>query len=99
MRRKAFSLVELLTVIAILAILAAILFPVFIQVRNYARQYVAGQAMMKLTTSVAMYSTDYDDVYPVAYYTLQDGRRLNWFGIVGKDKEVVKDSGLIHPYI
>jgi prepilin-type N-terminal cleavage/methylation domain-containing protein len=34
MRGKGFTLIELLVVIAIIAILAAILFPVFAQVRN-----------------------------------------------------------------
>src|SRR6266852_1669795 len=37
-RRNAFTLIELLVVIAIIAILAAILFPVFAQVRAKARQ-------------------------------------------------------------
>src|SRR5688572_290883 len=36
-RRDAFTLVELLTVIAIIAILAAIIFPVFAEVRNATR--------------------------------------------------------------
>ena len=36
MRRRAFTLIELLVVIAIIAILAAILFPVFAQVREKA---------------------------------------------------------------
>ena len=38
MGRKGFTLIELLVVIAIIAILAAILFPVFAQVREKARQ-------------------------------------------------------------
>ena len=37
-RRTAFTLIELLTVIGIIAILAAILFPVFAQSRAKARQ-------------------------------------------------------------
>ena len=36
-RRSAFTLIELLVVIAIIAVLAAILFPVFAQVRDKAR--------------------------------------------------------------
>jgi prepilin-type N-terminal cleavage/methylation domain-containing protein len=99
MGRKAFTLIELLTVIAILAILAAILMPVFVQVRNYAQKYVAGQSMQKLSTVTSMYMSDYDDTYPLAYYPLDNNRRQNWFGVVDADGEVDPDTSLLRMYI
>jgi len=41
-KREAFTLIELLMVIAIIAILAAILFPVFAQARDKARRLAIG---------------------------------------------------------
>lgn len=99
MGRKAFTLIELLTVIAILAILAAILMPVFVQVKNYAHQYVAGQSMQKLGTVTTMYVADYDDTFPVAYYQIDRDHRQNWFGIVDKNGDVDPDTSLFRPYI
>ncbi|MFI5386784.1 MAG: type II secretion system protein, partial [Fimbriimonadales bacterium] len=48
MRRRAFTLVELMTVVGILSILYAIFMPVIVQAKNYAEQWVAGDAMAKL---------------------------------------------------
>ena len=99
MRRNAFTLVELLTVVAILAILYAVFMPVFMQVKKFAQQYVAGQSMMKLGTATNMYMADNDEYYPLGYYHLPTGQRQNWFGIVGPDGEVNPDTGLLAPYM
>jgi prepilin-type N-terminal cleavage/methylation domain-containing protein len=99
MRRRGFSLVELMTVIAILAILFAVLLPVFIQVKSYAHQYIAGQAMQRLGTSTTMYMGDNDDVYPLAFYQLPNGQRQNWFGIVQRDGSVKPETSVLAPYV
>jgi prepilin-type processing-associated H-X9-DG protein len=52
-------------VIAIIAILAAILFPVFAQVRAKARQTACLSNMKQLGMSFQMYSQDYDELMPV----------------------------------
>lgn len=63
-RRRGFTLIELLVVIAIIAILAAILFPVFAQARDKARQATCQSNMRQLGTAIAMYTQDYDELYP-----------------------------------
>lgn len=58
---SAFTLVELLVVIAVIAILAAILFPVFAQAREKARQTACMSNMKQIATGLQMYVTDYDE--------------------------------------
>src|SRR5580698_6874863 len=62
--RAGFTLIELLVVIAIIAILAAILFPVFAQVREKARQTACSSNMKQLALAFIAYSTDYDGGFP-----------------------------------
>jgi len=99
MRRKAFTLVELMTVVAILAILYAVLMPVVIQVKCYAQQWVAGEAIAKVGQATSLYMMDSDQTYPLAYYSTGDGRRQNWFGIVAADGSVDPATSLLKPYI
>ncbi|HLK58604.1 MAG TPA: DUF1559 domain-containing protein [Chthonomonadaceae bacterium] len=59
-----FTLIEPLVVIAIIAILAAILFPVFAQARMAARKTVCMSNMKQIATAIRMYSDDYDGYFP-----------------------------------
>lgn len=58
--KKGFTLVELLVVIAIIAILTGIILPVFSTARAKARQATCSTNLMELSSSIAMYMSDYD---------------------------------------
>jgi len=60
----AFTLIELLIVIAVIMILGAILFPVFAQVREKARATACLSNMRQIGTATIMYTTDNDEAYP-----------------------------------
>lgn len=61
---RGFTLVELLVVIAVIAVLAAILFPVFAQARDSARRASCLSNMRQLGTAVEMYKSDNNGEYP-----------------------------------
>jgi prepilin-type N-terminal cleavage/methylation domain-containing protein len=67
-RQNGFTLIELLVVIAIIAILAAILFPVFAQVREKARQITCVSNAKQLALGYIQYAQDYDEAVPIAFY-------------------------------
>src|SRR5947208_716719 len=60
----AFSLIELLVVVAILAVLAAILLPVFAQARAMARTTACLSNQRQLGVAMRLYVEDNDGTYP-----------------------------------
>jgi prepilin-type N-terminal cleavage/methylation domain-containing protein len=66
--RRAFTLIELLVVLAVMALLAAILLPVFAQVRETARRATCISNLRQLILAQHMYVQDHDDALPAWYY-------------------------------
>jgi prepilin-type N-terminal cleavage/methylation domain-containing protein/prepilin-type processing-associated H-X9-DG protein len=62
-QKKGFTLIELLVVIAIIALLVAILFPVFSQAREKARQVACLSNMKQIGVAVLLYAQDYDEKF------------------------------------
>ncbi len=90
---KGFTLIELLVVIAIIAILAAILFPVFAQVRESARATSCASNMKQLSLGVMMYTQDYDETLPMAvnYAAAATAPDRMWMATV---QPYVKNTGI-----
>lgn len=63
MRYRGFTLIELLVIIAIISILAAILFPVVAQARESARKAGCLSNMRQLSSGLQMYIQDYDETF------------------------------------
>jgi prepilin-type N-terminal cleavage/methylation domain-containing protein/prepilin-type processing-associated H-X9-DG protein len=66
-RRRGFTLIEILVVIAIIAILAAIIFPIFSRARAKARQTRCLSNVKQLALAMDMYAQDYEEQLPVAH--------------------------------
>jgi prepilin-type N-terminal cleavage/methylation domain-containing protein/prepilin-type processing-associated H-X9-DG protein len=64
--RAAFTLIELLIVIAIIAILVSILFPVFSRVRENARRSSCQSNLKQIGLGIMQYTQDYDETLPMA---------------------------------
>jgi prepilin-type N-terminal cleavage/methylation domain-containing protein/prepilin-type processing-associated H-X9-DG protein len=88
--RLGFTLIELLVVTAILALLAAILFPVFAQAREKARQTTCLSNMKQLGLAANLYLQDWDEGFPQTHPTatpwLRPSRRdrltADWFHLL-----------------
>ncbi|MDR1283089.1 MAG: DUF1559 domain-containing protein [Opitutaceae bacterium] len=85
MKNRAFTLIELLTVIAIIGILAAILIPTVSSVRATARRTQCLSNTRQIGMAMLLYASDHKDTFPLAY---QGG------GIGAWSKQLV-DSGCI----
>lgn len=86
--------------IAIIAILAAILFPVFATAREKARQASCQSNLRQIGMATLMYIQDYDETFPLYQYADCQGFTCYqyWFGLrVGTTWD--KTRGLLYPYM
>src|SRR6185312_8425918 len=71
--KKGFTLIELLVTIAIIAVLAAILFPVFARARENARRASCMSNLKQMGLGIMQYVQDYDETYPFGFYSVPGG--------------------------
>jgi len=99
-RVHGFTLIELLIVVTILAILCALLFPVFSAAREKARQSVCATHLRQLGQAVSMYSQDYDGILPLGLVpTAQGGRWQIGTPIVFPVPQPMGWWDLVWPYV
>jgi len=67
--KRGFTLVELIVVLAVLALLTALLFPAFAQVRERARETTCLSNLHQIGMAIQMYRQDYGGGEPVAVPT------------------------------
>jgi prepilin-type N-terminal cleavage/methylation domain-containing protein/prepilin-type processing-associated H-X9-DG protein len=79
-RVRAFTLIELLVVIGIIAVLSAMLFPVFAQAREKARQIACVSNLKQLSLGIMQYVQDNDELYPAGQYDMNGASGLQWAG-------------------
>jgi prepilin-type N-terminal cleavage/methylation domain-containing protein/prepilin-type processing-associated H-X9-DG protein len=93
---RGFTIVELLVVVAILAILASILFPVFALARTAAKKTASLSNLRQIGLAWSMYNADYDDTLMRVH--IPEGTKeyywwASWDGTTEKPGE-----GLLYPY-
>ena len=76
-RRNRFSLVELLVVIAVIAILSGLLLPALAKARDKAKQIQCLGNLKQMGVGMAIYTSDNDYMMP-RYYLRADGSPVHW---------------------
>ncbi len=74
-RVRAFTLIETLVVVGIIAILAALFFPVIARARAKARQTSCAMNIRHITMAVSMYTADNSETMPCAFFGQFDSTR------------------------
>ena len=77
-KKPGFTLIELLIVLAIVAALAAILFPVFASVRHRARMTACASNLHQVSLALSQYAAENDGVYPPNNNFLGNEPQLVW---------------------
>ncbi len=80
--RSSFTLIEMLVVIAVFALLAAVLFPVFSHVQEKGRQTACVSNLHQLGLALSSYTIDYDEQFPTSKIATSDASNIAWAGQV-----------------
>lgn len=97
-----FTLIELLAVMAIISVLAGILFPVFASARKAATKVACLDNLRQLTIAYQLYGNDYDDTLcpPVSLSNLVVYPWHAWFGELDSPTATLDPSqALLSPYL
>ncbi len=111
-RRAAFNLIELLMVVAVIAILAALLLPSLAGAKAQARSTYCLNNLRQLGVALHAYAGDHDDAFPAnmgadgTHATVASGQYLNWVNNVmsweldsDNTNTWLQSSGGLGPYV
>lgn len=99
MKRKGFTLIELLVVIAIIAILAAILLPVFARARENARKSTCTNNSKQIGMAIMQYTQDYDETFPAMNFGAGERPWTTWPGTPAGNNWSAVFYGGLQPYL
>ncbi|MDO8683712.1 MAG: prepilin-type N-terminal cleavage/methylation domain-containing protein [Armatimonadota bacterium] len=98
--RHGFTLIELLVVIGIIALLAAILFPVFASAKSCAKKAQCISNLRQLATACQMYADEYDGRYVPAAADMFGNNQCRWHGWRPEDgSEFIPRKGPLWQYL
>jgi general secretion pathway protein G len=100
--KRAFTLIELLVVIGIIAILAALLFPVFARAKAAAKQTTCLSNLRQIGDAMVLYMADYDDFFPRGVDPVDHCRPEIWSGSPGWQAQIPEMPYLhdvLQPYL
>ncbi|GIV09761.1 MAG: hypothetical protein KatS3mg019_1852 [Fimbriimonadales bacterium] len=88
-KQSGWTLIELLIATAIIAVLAALLYPVFVTARHASKTSVCASNLRQLSKATLLYTADHDECFPLAFY------RTSSF-----DSVCLRTVwGILHPYL
>ena len=101
-RPKAFTLVEMLVVLAIASVFASIIYPTFLKAQAKARQTTCQSNLRQIGLAISIYNQDYDGRYPYAVDPIDRLLQSEWtrtFPNLGSDMSNIKDvQQVLEPY-
>ena len=77
-RKRGFTLVELLVVISIISVIMGIVLPVFGRVRRKARTILSMNNQRQITSTMNLFASDHNERYPESVATIGFGNTWNW---------------------
>ena len=98
-RSRAFTLIELLTVIAIIALLAALLLPILTKAKNQGAKTTDLNNLRQIMLAVQIYASDDSDQSPPPNWDNGQGKMAGWLYKPNPMNPFVVQSGLLWPVL
>jgi len=95
----AFTLTEILVVLAVIAAIAAILVPVLARARERGRSRVCGSNLRQLAVANLLYAQDHDGYFVPAAPRFYEEDARRWFGVRNESGRFEPRDGALVPYL